>query len=179
MKTCSKCHESLPLNSFAPRKDSKDGRRGSCQNCRSQTYAKWRAANIDTKHEKDAAYRAANKDAERARWARWVESNRDAYLTYQSRHRQNAPHVYWRGSYCERAVKFGHEPIVEDFTKPDVIDRYGDSCFYCEVGAFEELDYEPISKGGLHTLANVRPSCTSCNRSKHSTHGEEFIPLNP
>jgi 5-methylcytosine-specific restriction endonuclease McrA len=34
-------------------------------------------------------------------------------------------------------------------------------------GSVDELDHvKPISKGGAHMLANARPACRPCNRSK-------------
>lgn len=77
------------------------------------------------------------------------------------------PHRGWANYYRRRARKFGFQPIVDDFRKSDVVTTYGDSCAYCTTGTFEELDHlVPIKSGGRHTLDNVRPSCTACNREK-------------
>ena len=43
---------------------------------------------------------------------------------------------------------------------------FGNKCWICG-GPFQEIDHViPLAKGGLHTLSNLRPSCTYCNRSK-------------
>lgn len=43
---------------------------------------------------------------------------------------------------------------------------FGDRCWMCG-GDFEHVDHvKPVSKGGPHLLANLRPSCGRCNRSK-------------
>lgn len=44
---------------------------------------------------------------------------------------------------------------------------YGGRCWMC--GApWEHLDHvKPLSKGGAHIPANLRPACASCNLSKH------------
>lgn len=43
---------------------------------------------------------------------------------------------------------------------------YGNRCIYCG-GPFEHTDhFKPVSKGGPDILANLRPSCASCNPSK-------------
>lgn len=44
---------------------------------------------------------------------------------------------------------------------------FGGRCWICKVGPFEEIDHvKPLSKGGAHLPANLRPACRSCNRSK-------------
>lgn len=76
--------------------------------------------------------------------------------------------------YRYRARKYN--ATIEKFAKQDVIDTYGDKCFYCISGNFEHLDhYIPLSKGGNHSLANVRPSCAKCNLHKNDKMPEDFI----
>lgn len=72
----------------------------------------------------------------------------------------------WALDYRHRSKKAGHLPVVEFFTREDVIAAYGDACVHCEVGEFEQLDHYPVAvaDGGHHTLENVRPSCGDCNR---------------
>lgn len=48
---------------------------------------------------------------------------------------------------------------------------WGNRCWMCH-GPFEHIDHvKPISKGGPHMLANLRPACQACNQSK-SAHWE-------
>lgn len=116
----------------------------------------WRAANIDKKREMDRAYYRVNADQIKARM------------------RERGSH--WAGGYRTRCRALGLDPVVEDFTKPDVIERYGDSCFYCDTGAFEQLDhYVPVKDGGPHTLDNVRPSCANCNLAKSDLDPDEWL----
>lgn len=82
---------------------------------------------------------------------------------------QKNPHVGWAADYRARARRFGFDPMVERFTRDEVVTRYGDACSYCG-GAFEELDHwVPVELGGEHTLDNVRPSCHRCNNRKGRT----------
>lgn len=82
------------------------------------------------------------------------------------------PHRSWAASYRARARRFNLPIVEEDFTRADVIRTYGNHCVYCDSGAFEELDhFEPVCKGGPHTLANVRPACASCNNAKSRVDG--------
>lgn len=79
-------------------------------------------------------------------------------------------HKYWEATYRQRCRQFGLDPFIVSFTREDVVDQYGNACFYCGDGAFEELDHHiAIAAGGTHTLANVRPSCTACNHCKNNT----------
>lgn len=71
----------------------------------------------------------------------------------------------WLNRYRRRMKHYGHEPVVEEFTRDDVIARWGDGCWHCPDGEFEELDHFPVSvrDGGSHTLDNVRPACRRSN----------------
>ncbi|WP_193043168.1 HNH endonuclease [Mycolicibacterium baixiangningiae] len=75
------------------------------------------------------------------------------------------PHIGWESMYRQRARQSGFEPVIETFTRADVIARYGDACAHCG-GPFDELDHYPVPvrHRGPHTLENVRPSCTPCSR---------------
>lgn len=43
---------------------------------------------------------------------------------------------------------------------------WGNACWVC-IGPVEAIDhYKPVSKGGLHVLANLRPICRRCNSIK-------------
>lgn len=56
-------------------------------------------------------------------------------------------------------------PITQDALTQRMA-YFGDVCWMCG-GAFECIDHvKPLSKGGPHLLANLRPSCTACNTSK-------------
>lgn len=67
--------------------------------------------------------------------------------------------------------------MVEFFNTEQVIEKYGNVCFYCLNNDFEHLDhYIPLSKGGNHTLENVRPACQKCNNKKYNKLPAEFVP---
>jgi hypothetical protein len=56
-------------------------------------------------------------------------------------------------------------------TERQILDRvkfFGGVCAYCQ-GPYEHLDHSiPLSKGGTHWPANLRPSCATCNMRKHT-----------
>ncbi|MGP5731233.1 HNH endonuclease [Arthrobacter rhombi] len=154
------------------------------------------AASPNAARKRDKAYREANAEQiavrKRAHYAEnrdraikasreWVEANPERVAAYrrdyydanrgrileEARAYQHAhPEVGWAATYRQRSKAYGFEPVVEDFTRAELIALYGDACAHCG-GAFEQLDHHPVPVvlGGAHTLGNVRPCCTACNLS--------------
>lgn len=57
----------------------------------------------------------------------------------------------------------------EDWTQEQVIALYGEHCYLCGTGPYEQTEHVvPISRGGWDVLANLRPACGPCNRRKHN-----------
>lgn len=60
---------------------------------------------------------------------------------------------------------------IQDVTAALLRDRaavFGHACAYCG-GPHEHWDHViPLSRGGKHHLANLRPACSRCNLSKHA-----------
>lgn len=151
-KACTNCGETKPLDEFVRDSRTGDGRTSRCRKC---TRAKANARN------------AANPGQRADYFAAYHRKEADRIHERQAAYRAENPHKGWAHRARHRAAKYGFSITVEDFTKADVISAYGDSCAYCSEGAFEHLDhYVPTSRGGHHTLANVRPSCRTCNRAK-------------
>lgn len=73
-----------------------------------------------------------------------------------------------------RARRYGYQAkpggIVVEFTPTQKAARFAlwnGRCWMCGIaGATEEDHVKPISKGGSHCLANLRPICKHCNTSK-------------
>ena len=171
MKTCSKCGEVRGLDEYHKLKASKDGRQSRCKECASRGAAEWYAANRDRALEQMARYRARPEiKAHRAEyhaehWAEYYEQNRDRRIAQSTEYHEANPHVRWIADYRARAKRYGFGPVVEAFTRDDLIAQWGDACFHCG-GEWSELDHfpVPVSRGGSHTLENARPSCLPCNR---------------
>lgn len=147
MKKCIKCGETKPLEDYSRNAKMRDGKRSDCKPCA------------------------------RAYHARHYRENRERVAEYSlrthehrtERLRQN-PHTHWESTYKQRSMRHGFEPVVERFTKAQLTDRWGDSCFHCG-GEWTELDHWPliVSKGGPHTIENCRPTCASCNHKSWRT----------
>ncbi|MHA7191119.1 HNH endonuclease [Arthrobacter sp. MDT2-16] len=69
--------------------------------------------------------------------------------------------------YHYQAAKGG---IVVQFTPEQLAERFsmwGGRCWMCGIADATQTDHvKPITKGGAHYLANLRPICHSCNASK-------------
>lgn len=118
--------------------------------------------------EKKAAHRSRPEVKARAAeyYRKWAAANRE----HISEYRTTNAHIYWEDRYRRRAQKFGFEPVIESFTRAELVERWGDACVHCG-GPFDELDHAlvPVARGGSHTLENCRPSCARCNRSQGAT----------
>lgn len=162
MKACTKCSEAKPLGEYYRNSSNKDGLTTLCKSC-------VKARNSE--------YWARNRERLRLANAAYYQANREHALTAAAAHRIASPHTKWEGMYRRRARIYGLDPVVESFTREDLIARWGDECFHCK-GPFEELDHHPIAvaHGGEHSLENCRPSCVSCNRTQYiRTHNKKDI----
>lgn len=122
--------------------------------------AAWRAANPERVKEIKAKDYAANRDRYLAQHARYRRENAEQI----NARRRAVPHPQWESRYRRRMREFGYEPVVETFTRDELIDRHGDACVHCG-GPFEHLDHYPVpvALGGAHSLDNCVPSCEACN----------------
>lgn len=162
-KPCTRCHKVKPLDAFYRNKLHKTGRASWCAECAKA----YQAERKDVKAAYDAEYLERNRDRVREYQRSFHAANRLRRNAQVTEYRQANPHVKWLNSYRHRARRMGKELVFEHFTRADVAERYGDKCYYCPSGRFDELDHHvAIALGGHHTLGNVRPSCRPCNQEK-------------
>lgn len=184
-KQCRTCGESKPYSEYHKHQGMKDGRRSDCKACRGEYFAKRNARpEIKARNaENGSKWYAENREHVRARSAKWHAENRDAVLARQAEYWRSAegkkryaeycaahPHIKWESSYRQRAKRFGFAPVVENFTRDELMARWGPDCWHCG-GTFEELDHWPlpISRGGAHSLDNCVPSSRDCNQRSWRT----------
>lgn len=91
----------------------------------------------------------------------------DRNLTYQRAWQKENPGGHRAAQARRRAQKMTSRVGV--FGKAEIAARmsfFGNRCWMCR-GPFEAIDHvKPLSKGGPHLLANLRPACNRCNSSK-------------
>ena len=151
--------------------DAKYRQRSENQNIEYQK--EYRIKNKEVLDEKKKVYIANNKISHLKRRHIWYEKNKDDIKARTSQYKKDHPEQYQM--YGNRRNASKKTSIVEKFIHQDIINKYGNKCFYCN-GSFDEIDhYIPLSKGGSHTLENVRPSCEHCNLTKSNKLPDEFL----
>ena len=94
------------------------------------------------------------------------------YAEYQKHYAKDNKERVNAWSAKRRALKL--KATVEDFTAQDVLDKWGTDCHICKK-SIDALDWHmehvvPLSKGGEHSLSNVKPSHPICNLSKGASY---------
>lgn len=162
MKTCNKCGIEKPLDDYYKHKQCSGGRRADCKACVLAQMAEYNARPEvkDQRAEYRAEYYAENRDRESALIAEYKAAK---------------PHIGWESTYRYRSICYGFEPVIERFTRDELIARWGDECVHCG-GPFEHLDHSvtPVFLGGAHTIENCRPSCASCNSARNQFNKEDI-----
>lgn len=108
-----------------------------------------------------------NTEAAAARARRFRELNPGYGAESMRKYREDNPEWHRNNQQKRRARQRGS--TVTTFTPADLDARmsmFGYRCWMCG-GPFEHVDHvKPLSKGGPHALANLRPACAPCNTSK-------------
>lgn len=152
-KQCKICAKLLHESEFYKLSYSKDGKDYRCKFCRKSSSKKWKQQNKSHISDYDRDWRAKNSDVK---------------LSTNSRYRARKLNSY-----------------LEKFSESDVLLTYGTSCHICgcaidlnaprqtgKAGWQNGLHIDhlvPLSKGGEHSLENVRPSHGLCNLIKHTS----------
>lgn len=159
-RQCSKCSVQKPLEDYHRDKKGRQGRSTRCKECACKSAGLWRKSNPERAAEAVRSWWAENRDVALERQAVYRAENRDRINAY----RVDNPHLGWEPAYVRRAHLYGFDPVVESFTREELIARWGAECAHCG-GEFQELDHWPVavSKGGPHVIENCRPSCRACN----------------
>lgn len=146
----------------------------------------YRIRNAEEIKRRARAQYAADKPKFTARIARYYEQNRNDLAAAARERRvgrdkeaEGVVRRAWRAAnrdlrreqeHRRRAHKLGTMVIPVTRAMLDAkVNYWGRKCWVCS-GPFEAIDHvKPLSKGGSHILANLRPICGSCNSKKHST----------
>lgn len=121
----------------------------------------WQAENRARKRAYDQQYREQNA-------SRLLAAQRERSREYHRLHPELA--VYRAHARRSRKAANGVYVVTSrDYNR--LLAAYGNCCAYCQ-GAFDpanplEWDHVvPISRGGVHSVGNIVPSCRRCNRAK-------------
>jgi len=181
---CSKCKEEKLYEEFYKDKRNPRGIKYQCKKCVGSHSTKYYKENKAKRKEYAKKYYQENKEYIINKSKSYYKENREAQCARQalySRNHQEERRKQKR-QYKHRRRARMLENGIEDFTTKQLNEHWikkgidPESCYYCDEGEYEHLDhYVPIVKGGPHFMSNLRPSCASCNRSKHAKDPEEWI----
>ena len=128
---------------------------------------RWRQENVERNKARHAAYYRDHPDKCRAATRAWTSRNQDRMRQYQREWRrlnrdsarvsESRRRARKRAAHC---IKFTAEQLIQRWT------YYGNKCWICGGAATQTDHVKPLSKGGPHILANLRPICGSCNGRK-------------
>ncbi len=171
-KKCTRCGAEKPLSDFHRSKSQRDGHEPRCKTCRSLQGKAHYAANIEHLRE----VRKAWYEAHREEHSRRVLSKRDkAVHAERTRLWGQTPEgrLKKRENQAARRTEKGSHRDARGLGRfyRDVLERDGMFCHICGmvIVGLEDLHFDhvvPLSRGGLHSLENVKPSHAICNRRK-------------
>lgn len=126
--------------------------------------------NADTLRERSRDYRNENLEACRASYREWYRENREAQVA-RSLEWGRSNRDKRRASDHRRRSKIAGATVdgmtVDAHSIKMRFEYFGNACWICSSGERLEADHViPISRGGAHVPANIRPACKSCNSSK-------------
>lgn len=149
VKTCTKCGVEKPLEAFCRYYMSKDGRQTWCKACSSEH----RKRTKEQRRTYAKTYNQANKERLAEVLRQWRSENPERAKEQSSRYRAGK----------RRAAV---EPV--DFAA--ILNRDGFTCHIC-LGQVDPSDLHfdhvvPLSRGGAHSMENVKVAHSTCNLSK-------------
>jgi len=128
----------------------------------------WQKDNKEQVAERKKQYREDNKERIAEYAKQYKQDNKEQILEYNKQWQKDNKELVNAKNAKRRAIKRG--VTVENFTAQDVLDMWGTVCHIC----FDPIDLNdwhmdhvyPLSKGGEHSLNNVKPSHPKCNMVK-------------
>ena len=178
MKWCPRCETERPVSEFPRHRSKPDGLYSCCKPCKRAAAAEWKAT-ADPTGERHRAYVRKHRDKNIERHRRRERENkkrqklqdpegvRARRKAWEAQNRDVLRAAWKLNTHTRRAQKRANGAVP--FTADQLDQRiayYGYRCWICGAD-HEAIDHvKPLSKGGPHMLANLRPICTSCNSSK-------------
>lgn len=168
-KTCSKCKQTLPLESYSRQSKSKDGLQYQCKLCKRignrQTMKKWREKNPQLHRDRNKKSRETDKERSRANRARAYKKNKEKENQSARLYYQRFPEKYREASSLRKRKKLANG--IFRVSASELKKLYSFPCALCGSTDSIEIDHiVPIAKGGSHSIGNLQPLCRPCNRSK-------------
>lgn len=182
-KWCSGCEKELPRSEFEKRERSRDGLQARCRVCNREAVKKHQQADPQANADYHREWRKKNPgnvvDTRRKHYRANREKSIRRVAEYRKLHAE-AVREYSRAylkatgkgrEYCQNRRAAKQRVTRIKFTTAQLqakVQYWGEKCWMCG-GPFEAIDHvKPLTKGGPHCLANIRPACKSCNSKKRN-----------
>lgn len=186
-KQCTKCGDKLPLHRFTKHKLGWMGLRSECRICGRKATSEYRKNNWLKCRAKLYQWREKNQE----RWKEMKRRSARRHPETEARNRKlhaekaRAKTREWQKKYPERvllqcnkrrAIKVGAVGLYTIDGWLQKLAYHGGRCYYCKlIPRKVVMEHRiPLSRGGTNWLANLVPSCTSCNCSKHNKTEKEY-----
>lgn len=166
---CNRCRAWRCREDYYNNKRRYNGLGSNCKPC--DKVRKTEPAYLAKNHETARRYREADPERSRAYVNRWHKANRERVYENIRRSKERNPEAFAqsaRARASRRGARMRGAKVLY-FTPQELAARlayWGNKCWMCG-GAATSVDHvKPLSKGGLHILANLRPACIPCNSRK-------------
>lgn len=157
-KTCRTCGETLPTSEFY-------AGRGSCKGCVKDRVKAHRDANLDAARDRERE--AARRKDHRAARRRWIEAHPEQAAAARRRWKAENREKLAQYEAKRRAQKAGSQVTPVSY---EALRAAYSACYLCGeplAGRVVHMDHVvPLSAGGAHTEANLRPVHVPCNLRK-------------
>ena len=178
MKTCFNCAVEKSFDEFHKNKARKDGIETYCRDCNNAKFRAKYANNREKEIARTRKYHQEHLEWSKATLRKWHVENRDYRLQkIKDRLSTDPEFVAYRREVQNRSERERRARIanvtVEKITKENyknILASYNNCCWICELPLNKVVwdHVHPVSKGGPHTVENLRPACSSCNVRKNS-----------
>ena len=165
MKFCNGCLISKDPSEFAKHKANKDGLQDRCKSCNRE----YRQRNREQIVTYLKSYHKLNKASIAAVNKAWINANREAFHKIQKKYRSNNRDKVANWAQSRRAKE--HNQFIEYIDRIEVFNRSLGICGICTKKIESDFHVDhiiPLSKGGLHSYANVQAAHPECNLRKHN-----------
>jgi 5-methylcytosine-specific restriction endonuclease McrA len=162
--TCTQCGETKDRDLF---KKQGDKRVNPCKACMVKYAVTWQQKNRKRAAKNRAKWVTENPDKMKAARQAWDDAHPENRRERRRKAKKKNPMAN-RASVSARRARIRNLTVVK-FSSSQLHQRlayFGHRCWMCGAEANSIDHVKPLSKGGAHALANIRPACHSCNCKK-------------
>lgn len=177
MKTCKKCNQDRPVDSFTVDVRYKDGRYPWCAECRRA----WRQGRLEKQRELETNWRKnnvmRNRELNNSHYAKHKEKLSAIRREYDRERYRNDPEVKARkdrqaGEKNRRRRALLYGAPADHHTEQEwqeLCTKYNHCCLRCHLELPLSRDHVvPVTLGGSDAITNIQPLCKVCNSWKNN-----------